>query len=135
MLNYCFLHFLSIFYIFTRMNHRMIFNAFPVNVQGGNRKCRNRHVAETTAIHFQLAFQVGTCNMQLPGALSPRRRIHFPNPSAASKIIKVGSGLQLQVLPIRSNTRSKSFLFAKKNCCLQHNFKWSDSLTTRTCCF
>ena len=39
-------------------------------------------------------------------ALALRRRIHFPNPSTASKTIKVGSGLQLQVLPIRSNTRS-----------------------------
>ena len=84
---YCVLHFLSFFNTFTKMNHPMIFNAFPVDVQGGNRKCRNRHVAETTAIHFQLAFQVRTCNMQLPGALSPRRRIHFPNPSSASKII------------------------------------------------
>ena len=89
------------------MNHRMTFNAFPVDVQGG-RNCRNRHVAETTAIHFQRGFRVGTCNCR-SGALSLRRCIHFPNPSTASKTISPSvSGLQLQVLPIRSNTRSKS---------------------------
>ena len=112
-----------IFYTFTKMNHRMTFNAFPVDVQGG-RKCRNRHVAETTAIHFQQGFQVGTCNMH-------RKELYHCDVAFIS-----------QTLPQHRRSSSRRFwsatsgssdslqhkvqIIPKKNICFcsQHNFKF-----------